>query len=188
MKRLLCVLMLLTSVLLCYTAIRHTGYTPALTLDAHGRYTGFSQAAEAYSPEQAAADGCVVLYEMEELANTVLWQQFLEDTQAGRPSSVRIAQFYENFAALTDVIYVDGLYHAFYSDNESFDDAAYRCLLLLNGTLNGAARASWVAVLTDDPSLTFEQVMDSFLSSDSAYADTLPAFAWVRVGVGEAIA
>ncbi len=183
MKRAICALLILTATLLCYSQMRYSGYTPALTLDAYGRYTGFAYAAEAYSPEQAANDGCVVLYELEEMANATLWQQFLDDAQAGRPTSVRIAQFYADFASLTDVIYTGGRYHAFYSDSEFYDDTAYRHLLVLDGTLDGAVRSGWVAVLTDDPSLTFEQVMDSFLSSDSAYTDAIPHFAWVRIGV-----
>lgn len=184
MKRGICALLILTAVLLCYTQVRHPGCVPELAFDAHGRYAGFLFAKEEYSPEQAAADGCVVLYELEELANTALWRQFLDDAGAGRPSAVRIAQFYEDFASLTDVIYADGRYHVFYSDSDSHEDTAYRHLLVLSGTLHGAARSSWVAVLTDDPTLSFDQVMGSFLSGDSGYTDSLPAFAWVRIGVG----
>lgn len=186
MKKLICALLILTAVTVCYTQVRYTGYSPALTLDRYGRYTGFSLSTETYSPEQAAADGCVVLFELEELANTVLWEQFLTDAAAGRTASVRIAQFYEDFASLTDVIYVGGRYHVFSSDSEFLDDNAYRYLLVLSGRPANAALDSWVAVLTDDPALTFEQVIGSFFSSDSSYLDTLPAFAWVRIGLVKA--
>ncbi len=185
MKRYLCAFLILCVILVFGASFRTAGYAPQLTLDTYGRYTGFSVVPEQYTPEQAAADGCMVLYELDEIANTSLWSQFLQDCAAGRDASVRIAQFYEEFASLTDVIYLHGRYHAFYSDAESTDDASFMYMLTLDGQLTGAERPSWVVVLTDDPGLTFDDVMNSFLSSTWQNGE-IAAFRWVRLGVGEA--
>jgi hypothetical protein len=40
----------------------------------------------------------------------------------------------------------------------------YKCLLILKGTLPNASRSGKVTILTDDNSLTYDDVMDKFVT------------------------
>jgi hypothetical protein len=84
--------------------------------------------------------------------------------------------------ALIDVFYEDGQYRAFFSDGFDMRDEPFALLLTLTGTVNG--QNTYVVVLTGDDSLTYEEVMHKFFSSQYPVSD-IPAHRVLFLGTGE---
>ncbi|HWQ79053.1 MAG TPA: hypothetical protein VN381_09555 [Anaerovoracaceae bacterium] len=134
-------------------------------LDADGNYTGFERLPESYTTEQAIRDGCYVRVDSEPVPGQKAWDAFLEKTADGEDAFLRIVNCYDDEVYYNDLFYIDGYYRVFDSSAKDLQDRKFKHLLRLEGTLPNAARSDIVTILTDDESLTYLDVMWSFLSS-----------------------
>jgi hypothetical protein len=171
-------LILLAVLLLTGCVLRPVSFT----LDESGSYTGFRSMEEGYTRRAAKLYGWVVLEELAIKANGRNWQRFLKRSAGGKNGNVRIAEFFGDEMALIDVFYEDGQYRAFFSDGFDMRDEPFALLLTLTGTVNG--QNTYVVVLTGDDSLTYEEVMHKFFSSQYPVSD-IPAHRVLFLGTGE---
>ena len=153
----------------------------SFALDEEGSYTGFLTMEEGYTRRAAKLYGWVVLEDLTIKSNGKVWQRFLKRSAAGKDTGVRIAEFFGDEMALIDVFHEDGQYRVFFSDGLDLSDEPFPMLLTLTGTVNG--QASYAVVLTGDDSLTYEQVMRKFFSSQFPLTDT-PAHRILFLGTG----
>ena len=64
-----------------------------------------------YTKEQAIADGCFVIEDNEIISNNpTAFKEFVERTQNGNASMIRVVVFIENYVRITDVEYKNGVY------------------------------------------------------------------------------
>ena len=173
------VLAILLAVLLLTGCIR---WPVSFTLDGSGTYTGFSQVEEGYTRQAAKLYGWVVLEDLTIRSNIQVWQRFLKRAAAGKKAGVRIAEFFGEEMYLMDVFFRDGQYRAFFSDGFDMADEPFPFLLTLTGESNG--QAGYAVVLAGDDSLTFDQVMHKFFSSQFPASD-IPAHRVLFLGAGE---
>lgn len=137
--------------------------------DTNGSYIGFRGLPENYTAKQAEKDGCYVVENSEIVAGEQLWKDFVENTVNGRDSSIRIAIFGDKFTSYQDLFYTDGQYHIFHvnaNDLEDIQAHKYKYLLILQGTLPNANNKQKVTILTDDKTLSYDDVMSQILSSN----------------------
>lgn len=151
-------------------------------LDEAGSYVGFQSMEEGYTRRAAKLYGWVVLEDLAVTANARVWQKFLKRSAGGKDAAVRIAEFFGDEMALIDVFHEAGQYRVFFSDGFDLRDEPFPLLLTLTGTVNG--QESYAVVLTGDDSLTYEQVMGKFFSSQFPEAD-IPAHRVLFLGMGE---
>ena len=154
----------------------------SFTVDEAGDYTGFETVEEGYTRRAAKLFGWVVLEDLTVTENVRVWQRFLKRAGAGKASGVRVAEFFGEEMALVDLFYQQGQYRAFFSDGFDMRDEPFPFLLTLSGETNG--QAAYVVALSGDDSLTFEQVMHRFFSSQLEEPD-IPAHRVLFLGIGE---
>ncbi len=157
------------------------GRPVSFTLDQNGNYTGFAKVEEGYTRRAAKLYGWVVLEDLTVTDNIKTWQRFLNRSADGRETGVRIAEFFGDEMCLMDVFFHDGQYRVFFSDGFDLRDEPFPLLLTLIGETNG--QPAYAVVLTGDDSLTFEQVMHRFFSSQAPLAD-VPAHRVLFLGAG----
>lgn len=150
--------------------------TPFSRLDINGNYTGFTDLPMNYTPEQAEKDGCYVLVDSETAVGEQNWKDFVKKASKGEDSNLRIVNITKNEIYFSDLFYENGYYRVFKSTSEDLKDHKFRYLLTLEGTLRNAATSGSVTILTDDKSLTYDDVMWTFLSSDTRYIKSIPPF------------
>lgn len=151
----------------------------ALTFDNSGNYTGFAGLPSGYTAEQAEKDGCYVQVKFETVAGEEKWRNFTKQSAKGRDASIRIVSFYQDGRCFYDLFYTDGYYRVFKSESPGLQDQKFLYLRKLEGRLPNAACDGSATILTDDESLTYEDVMWTFLSSDSHYKETISPFALI---------
>lgn len=147
-----------------------------LTFDSAGNYTGFSDLPPGYTAEQAKEDGCYVKVESETVSGQEKWDAFVAQSGRGKDTSIRIVSLYKNSICYYDLFHADGYYRVFNSQSSDLQDHPFLYLRKLEGRLPNAAKDGSVTILTDDQSLTYEDVMWTFLSSDSNYRKTISPF------------
>ena len=158
------------------------GRPVSFDLDGDGNYTGFETVEEGYTRRAAKLFGWVVLEDLTVTENVRVWQRFLKRAGAGKASGVRVAEFFGEEMALVDLFYQQGQYRAFFSDGFDMRDEPLPFLLTLSGETNG--QAAYVVALSGDDSLTIEQVMHRFFSSQLEEPD-IPAHRVLFLGIGE---
>ena len=173
------VLIVLLAVLLLTGCVRRP---VSFTLDADGNYTGFDKVEEGYSRRAAKLYGWVIVEDLAVTENVQVWQRFLREAAEGREAAVRIAEFFGEEMYLMDVFFHEGQYRVFFSDGFDQLDEPFSCLLTLTGQTNG--RDAYAVVLTGDDSLTYDQVMRRFYSSQLEEPD-IPAHRVLFLGMGE---
>ena len=154
----------------------------SFTLDQNGSYTGFMRTEEGYTRRAAKLYGWVVLENLSITENVKTWQRFLKRSDSGRNAGVRIAEFFGEEMYLMDVFFHQGQYRVFFSDGFDYLDEPFPLLLTLEGVING--QTAYAVVLTGDDSLTYEQVMRKFYSSQYPVSD-IPAHRVLFLGMGE---
>ena len=172
-------LLLLIAVLLLTGCVRRP---VSFRLDENGAYTGFAGVEEGYTRRAARLYGWVILEELAVTENVNVWQRFLRQAEDGQEAAVRIAEFFGEEMYLMDIFHHDGQYRAFFSDGFDQNDEPFPMLLTLTGEING--KRAYAVVLTGDDSLTYEQVMRTFYSSQLVEAD-IPAHRVLFLGMGE---
>ena len=158
------------------------GRPVSFALDQDGNYTGFSKVAEGYTRQAAKLYGWVILEDLTVTENVKVWQRFLQRAEDGKKAGVRIAEFFGEEMYLMDVFFHDGQFRAFFSDGFDMRDEPFPFLLTLTGETNG--QKAYAVVLTGDDSLTYEQVMHKFFSSQYPVED-IPAHRVLFLGTGE---
>ena len=154
----------------------------SFTLDGEGNYTGFEKVEEGYTRQAAKLYGWVILEDLSITENLAVWQRFLKRAGAGKSAGVRLAEFFGEEMALVDLFYQQGQYRVFFSDGFDMRDEPFPFLLTLTGETNG--QAAYAVALSGDDSLTFEQVMHRFFSSQLDGED-IPAHRVLFLGAGE---
>ncbi len=135
-----------------------------------------------YTRRAARLCGWVLLEDLAVTANVNIWQRFLRRAESGREAAVRIAEFFGEEMYLMDIFCHDGQYRAFFSDGFDQNDEPFALLLTLTGEIN--EKRAYAVVLTGDDSLTYEQVMRKFYSSQLDEPD-IPAHRVLFLGMGE---
>lgn len=138
--------------------------------DEAGNYTGFSQITFDYTADQAIADGCIVISDnnlpmSELLEGADTWQEFVKKTEKGRAAFVRAVYFSENETFYTDLYYTGSEYAVFDSSRDTFIGVRFPFLKELKSQFGNPPKETGFYVLTDRTDLTFDDVMNSLLSS-----------------------
>ena len=173
------ILAVLLAVLLLTGCVRRP---VSFTLDQDGNYTGFSKVEEGYTRRAAKLYGWVIVEDLTVAENGKVWQRFLQQTAEGKKAGVRVAEFFGEEMYLMDIFFHDGQYRAFFSDGYDQNDESFPFLLTLTGETNG--QKAYAVVLSGDDSLTYEQVMHKFFSSQLEEPD-IPAHRVLFLGTGE---
>ena len=164
-------------------------YTPP-AYDAEGNYLGFSDITEGYTPEDAVADGCLVIDNKNgknEYGATVIeetktfgyekWEHFWELSQSGENAFIRVAHFIDGVGYYFDLHYCDGKYILF-NNNELgiYKECEFKYLRYLDKVNeNGIA---YLFILTDSLELTYEEVSRSMVASSTSQMTKIP-YKWV---------
>ena len=158
------------------------GSNISFRLGIDGSYTGFRNLPAEYTQQQALEDKCLVRIDGDLFGGAEYWNDFVSRSAKKKNGGIRIANFWEGKAYFMDVFYHNGYYRCFSSDeNTSLQDQKFTLLLELEGTLPNAARSGKVTILTDDPTLTYKEVMWVFLSSNSHYRETISPFKQIYI-------
>ena len=85
-------------------------------------YCAYSEIPADYTPEQAEADGCLVVYQSQgTIKNSTVMTDFAKTTKKGSPALLRVATYYEKVVTggepelvVVDIEYKDGIYRTHY--------------------------------------------------------------------------
>lgn len=156
--------------------------TIEFSFDDNGNYTGFSNLPMNYTVEDAKEDEYYVKQDSKDIANRELWDNFIKDALKGKNTSIRIVNFYTETEDditvyyFSDLFFNDSYYYLFDSSSENQEKQSYKYLLMLEGKFGNPLRDSWVVVLTNDNTLTFNDVMKSLVSSNMEYIKSVPTY------------
>lgn len=176
MRNLTFIMMILLITLLMIGCAESPTVELSFELDADGNYKGFQDLPESYTTEQAIQDGCYVRVDSKTVGGEEAWDDFLAQSAEGKDVGIRIVNYYDDTVYYSDLFYDDGFYRIFDSSSEDLQDDKYHHLIQSEDTLPNAARSGSVTILTDDETLTYLDVMWTFLSSDSRYSETISPF------------
>lgn len=146
------------------------------SIDSEGRYTGFSKLPSNYTIKKAENDGYYVTQDLEVIANTDVWDDFIKTSAKEINTSIRMVKFYTddaNSPYFIDLFYEDGYYYLFDSSANNKEKQPFSYLLTLEGQFGNPLRNSGVVILTNDNSLTFDMVMSAITSSDMSYIQSI---------------
>jgi len=154
--------------------------TIEFTFDDSGNYTGFSNLPMEYTVEDAKEE-YYVKQDSKDIANRKLWDNFINDASDGKNISIRIVNFYTQTeddvtVYFNDLFFNDNNYYLFDSSSENQEKQPYKYLLILEGKFGNPIRDSGVVVLTNDNTLTFNDVMKSLLSSSMEYIKSVSPY------------
>lgn len=125
-------------------------------------YTGFEDISIDYSDEDVVAEGGMVCMQTVVTGGKNNWKTFLKTVEAGEPAQIRIKQgITEGNAFYKDLIYDGHIYRMIISVDPANYDFTYPHLLVLEGRRTEESKRSTLAVLTDDPQLSFETVIEN---------------------------
>lgn len=151
---------------------------PKFTFDQNIQYTGFQTLPSIYTIEEATKDGYLVSKDLKIIANEELWSNFIETSSRGKDTSVRLVKFFTNESSkhpfYTDIFYEEGFYYSFDSSAPTLEKEPYKYLLALEGKIGNPLMDSGFVVLTDDETLTFDQVILNMISSSMSVKETIP--------------
>lgn len=149
------------------------------SFDKSANYVGFSDLPLNYTIEKAKGDGYFVMQNSEIIANKNEWDNFLKVSSRKENTSIRIVKFYSKNSDgpyFSDLFYNDGYYYLFDSSAESQKERPYSYLLTLKGRFGNPVKESTVIVLTNDSTLTFDEVMKAMLSGNTDYVKSISPF------------
>lgn len=148
--------------------------------DTNGNYIGFETLPENYTPEQAIENGCYVRnWKSKEFFGENAWENFIRNSKNEKNSSIRIMSIYDEGVYYQDLYYVEGYYRIFDSSSEDLTDHKYKYILDLNGRMPNAVKGSRFVVLTDDETLTFENVSLSMYSSSMEVINSISPYKFI---------
>lgn len=145
-------------------------------------WSSLEEASQNYSQQQAAMDGCVVIDGSTLIAGQRLWADFVNQTSAGRPASVRIYQAYSDPTPcyfVKDLSYDGQSYLLRFYDRtgdtgEAFlSEEKYRCLNRSIDTRNPQEFIGEYYLLADSPDASARGYFNALASSAMLPESTL---------------
>lgn len=148
-------------------------------------YCAYSEIPADYTPEQAEADGCLVVYQSQgTIKNSTVMTDFAKTTKKGSPALLRVATYYEKAVTggepelvVVDIEYKDGVYRTHYEQvnedgtKEAFDDK-YKYLVAIDrvrGTSTQVFSSGYM--LTNDEDVTYADYASSLSRDPSEWID-----------------
>lgn len=148
-------------------------------------YCAYSEIPADYTPEQAEADGCLVVYQSQgTIKNSTVMTDFAKTTKKGSPALLRVATYYEKVVTggepelvVVDIEYKDGIYRTHYEQvnedgtKEAFDDK-YKYLVAIDrvrGTSTQVFSSGYM--LTNDEDVTYADYASSLSRDPSEWID-----------------
>lgn len=148
-------------------------------------YCAYSEIPADYTPEQAEADGCLVVYQSQgTIKNSTVMTDFAKTTKKGSPALLRVATYYEKVVTggepelvVVDIEYKDGVYRTHYEQvnedgtKEAFDDK-YEYLVAIDrvrGTSTQVFSSGYM--LTNDEDVTYADYASSLSRDPSEWID-----------------
>ena len=151
---------------------------PKFTFDQNIQYTGFQTLPVVYTIEEATKDGYLVTKDLKIIANEDLYSNFIETSSRGKNTSIRLVKFFTNESSkhpfYTDIFYEEGFYYSFDSSAPTEEKEPYQYLLALEGKIGNPLVDSGFVVLTNDKTLTFDQVILNMITSSMSVKETIP--------------
>ncbi len=101
----------------------------------NNEYIGFDDLDRNLIELEQEARGYLIIKEQTIVANRVVLESFIESSNEGVESNIRIAKYYEDDheVTYTDLHYDEDGYSMYYEDQESFEKITYKHLLILEG-------------------------------------------------------
>lgn len=148
-------------------------------------YCAYSEIPADYTPEQAEADGWLVVYQSQgTIKNSTVMTDFAKTTKKGSPALLRVATYYEKVVTggepelvVVDIEYKDGVYRTHYEQvnedgiKEAFDDK-YKYLVAIDrvrGTSTQVFSSGYM--LTNDEDVTYADYASSLSRDPSEWID-----------------
>lgn len=148
-------------------------------------YCAYSEIPADYTPEQAEADGCLVVYQSQgTIKNSTVMTDFAKTTKKGSPALLRVATYYEKVVTggepelvVVDIEYKDGVYRTHYEQvnedgtKEAFDDK-HKYLVAIDrvrGTSTQVFSSGYM--LTNDEDVTYADYASSLSRDPSEWID-----------------
>ena len=148
-------------------------------------YCAYSEIPADYTPEQAEADGCLVVYQSQgTIKNSTVMTDFAKTTKKGSPALLRVATYYEKVVTggepelvVVDIEYKDGVYRTHYEQvnedgtKEAFDDK-YKYHVAIDrvrGTSTQVFSSGYM--LTNDEDVTYADYASSLSRDPSEWID-----------------
>lgn len=151
---------------------------PKFTFDQTIQYTGFQTLPSIYTVEEATKDGYLVTKDLKIIANEDLWKDFVETSSKGKKTSIRLVKFFtkesSNHPFYNDVFFEEDFYYSFDSSAPTQEKEPFLYLLELAGKTGSPLVESGFIVLTNDKTLTFDQVILNMISSSMSVKETIP--------------
>jgi|GEM_PF-2835466 len=125
-----------------------------------------------YTAEDAAADGCVVVTAYAfDMANEDIWAEFLLATQQKTPAAVRVVNLFDDDPMLyiMDLSFDGKRYTAVDTDGNECSFRYMNHYANAPGPLSIASSEFEHYILTDDKTLTLDQLMESLVSSQASF-------------------
>ena len=113
---------------------------------------------------------------LNEIGGANAWEKFIKNSKNRKDSSIRIMSIYDDAVYYQDLFYVEGYYRIFDSSSEDLTDYKYKYILDLNGRAPNAAKDSRIVILTDDETLTFDNVLLSMYSSSMEVINSISPY------------
>ncbi len=181
MRKIFALLVLLCITLLIFGCNKEeiSGNSPSFSFDKDGYYIGFADLPSDYTFEDAKTEGYFAAQDIENVVNKDVWDNFVAASARKEDSSIRFIIFFksrDDNPYYSDLFYNEGYYYVFDSTEENQEKTAYKYLLHLKGQFGNPVKDTGVVILTDDDTLTFEQVMQSGLSSDLNYKKSISPY------------
>lgn len=186
MRKKVVLILLLLCVLLVFGCNKKVNSNNLLnfSFDDSGNYTGFSDLPANYTIEDAKTDGCYTTQDLEAVANENIWDSFVEASKNKKNTSIRKVSFHtknENSPFFEDLFYRDGYYYCFDSSAENQEKHPFLYLLTLEGQFGNPLKDTVIIILTDDNTLTFDNIIQSALSSDINYRKNMSPFKLIMI-------
>ena len=125
-------------------------------------YRGFEDISTEYSDEDVIAEGGMVCKQTVVTGGKNNWNTFLHAVEAGEEAEIRIKQkITEDNYFYKDILYNGKTFRMIISVDPENYDFTYPHLLVLEGRRTEESKRSILAVLTDDPDLPFEIVIEN---------------------------
>ncbi|MEA1974169.1 MAG: hypothetical protein U9N10_01280 [Bacillota bacterium] len=165
--------------LLTACSAKNSNETIEFSFDANGNYTGFINLPTKYTVEDAEKDGYFLKQGLEVIANNDVWDNYIETASQGNNIGIRMVGFYtedSNSPYFYDLFFNDGYYYLFDSSSENQEKQPFLYLLTLEGKFGNPLKDSGVVVLTNDNTLTFNDVVKSIISSNLDYIQSVSPY------------
>lgn len=168
MKKIIIFLLLVFSFYGCIRTVDEVDYFE------NNEYIGFEDADTNLSRQDCIDSGFLVLDGIKIQENYDKVQKFIDNTEAGNPDRLRIARFHDSKGpAYSDLIFDEGRYYFYYMDEEDYLANAYSYLLVLEGEWGLPIQKYKMLVLSDDKTLTFDELNKAMVSSSLEYINSI---------------